>query len=232
MLLSVDGAVGTAEDFAACRGDAATLPAAAARARSHRLHFLHVRHDRPAEGRRDHAPHDRTPHCLAVDAGRAAARHAQPHARHGANQPRDRLLRHVPRHARLQRHVLHHVGFQSGRRERPDRAQQNHLSVLRAHALSGDGLRAELQARAHGFARARAVWRRADLAGAARSHRSRVAGDRAPYLRHDRNHVRAPPSRAGRTAGDACAPATIRACAWCGTAAPRTTSSNQAKQAS
>ena len=33
------------------------------------------------------------------------------------------------------------------------------------------------------------------IAAAARPHRSRVAGNRAPYLRHDRNHVRAPQSR-------------------------------------
>ena len=102
MLLSVDGAIGKAEDFAACRGDAVKLPAVPRPdPEVDRLHFLHVRHDRAAKGRRHHAPHVRASHCLDIDAGRAASGHPQPDARDGANQPRYRLLRHAPRHARL-----------------------------------------------------------------------------------------------------------------------------------
>ena len=132
MLLSVDGAIGKAEDFAACRGERGKIAGnTSARSGSHRLYFLHVRYDWAAERRRHHAPHGRASHCVDIDAGRASPRHPQSDARHGADQPRHRLLRHSPGHARLQRHVLHDVRVQPGSGKRSHRTAQDHLSCFR-----------------------------------------------------------------------------------------------------
>ena len=102
MLLTVDGAIGKAEDFAVCRGDATKLPGVPRPdPEVHRIYFLHVRHHWPAEGRGHLASHLRTPHCLDIDPGRAASWHPQSDAWNGADQSRDRLLRHPPGNARL-----------------------------------------------------------------------------------------------------------------------------------
>ena len=174
MLLSVDGAIGKAEDFAACRGERGRITGdSSARSRSPPPSFS-TRRARPgcqkASSSRTARPsialsgYRRRPGFVrAPTTGRSAwcrsATLSASTALYWSRSPTTARFTRCPLSTRSPRTIS-------------SKSQQDHLLVLGANALSGHCFGLELQARKNGVARSRSLRRRANHAGPARSHRS------------------------------------------------------------
>jgi acyl-CoA synthetase (AMP-forming)/AMP-acid ligase II len=202
MLLSVDGAIGKAEDFAACRGDAVKLPAVP-RPDPESTAFIFYTSGTTGLPKGVVITHRTSEHrivWLSTQAGLRQGTH-------------NRTLGMVP--------ISHAIGFYGtllvtlayngtfytmsafnpvAANELIELNKINYLfsvPTLYQAIVSASNYKPEKWR-----PRPCALWRRANHAGPARSHRSRVACSRAPHLRNDRDHVRALQSRARGTAGD------------------------------